>query len=294
MKVSNKADLLQKIENAYPKFSKGQKKIANYIRSNYDKAAFMTAANLSKNTGVSCSTVVRFAVELGFDGYPQLQKTLQEMVRNKLTAVQRMEVTSNRMGDRDILSTILNYDILKIKQTLDEIDKNAFEDAVETIINAKNIYILGVRSSSSLAGFLGFYLNLVFDNVKLINTTSASEIFEQIFRVDKDDVVISISFPRYSARTIKAVQYAKNQSAKVVAITDSETSPLTKFATHTLIARSDIASFVDSLVAPLSVINALIVALGMRKKSNVYTSFDKLEEIWDEYNVYEKVENNED
>ena len=285
--MSNKVDLLEKIEHAFPKFSKGQKKIANYIIKNYDKAAFMTAATLSDNTGVSCSTVVRFAVELGFEGYPELQKSLQEMVRTKLTAVQRMEVTSNRMGDRDVLSTILNYDILKIKQTLDEIDKSAFERAVETISNAKNIYILGVRSSASLAGFLGFYLNLIFDNVKMVGATSTSEIFEQILRVGKDDVVISISFPRYSARTVKALQYAKNQDAK---ITDSLTSPLTQYANHTLIARSDIASFVDSLVAPLSVINALIVALGMRKKENVYSSFDKLEKIWDEYNVYEKVE----
>lgn len=289
----NNTDLIEKIERAYSKFSKGQKKIANYIVKNYDKAAFMTAATLSKNTGVSCSTVVRFAVEIGFDGYPQLQKSLQEMVRTKLTAVQRMEVTSNRMGDRDILTTILNYDILNIKQTLDEIDKSAFESAVETITNAKNIYILGVRSASSLAGFLSFYLNLVFDNVKHINTTSASEIFEQIMRVGAEDVVIAISFPRYSARTLKAVRYAKNQNAKVVAITDSKASPLVEYANHTLTAKSDIASFVDSLVAPFSVINALIVALGMRKKDNVYSSFDKLEKIWAEYNVYEKVENNE-
>lgn len=288
--MNNTANLLEKIEKIYPKLSKGQKKIANYILKNYEKAAFMTAASLSENTDVSCSTVVRFAVELGYEGYPQLQKALHEMVRTKLTAVQRMEVTSNRMGDRDVLSTILNYDILKIKQTLEEINKDAFEQAVQTIVNAKKIYILGVRSSSSLAGFLGFYLNIIFDNVRLINTTSASEIFEQIMKIDKDDVVIGISFPRYSARTMKAIQYAKNQNAKVVAITDSETSPLTQYANHTLIARSDIASFVDSLVAPLSVINALIVALGMKKKENVYESFNKLEQIWDEYNVYEKVD----
>ena len=288
--MSEKKDIIAKIENIYPSLSKGHKLIADFVCQQYEKAAFMTAAALSENTGVSCSTVVRFAVELGYDGYPQLQKALHEMVRTKLTAVQRMEVTSNRMGDRDVLSTILNYDILKIKQTLDEIDKDAFEEAVQTIVNAKKIYILGVRSSSSLAGFLGFYLNIIFDNVRLINTTSASEIFEQIMKIDENDVVIGISFPRYSARTLKAIQYAKNQNTKVVAITDSETSPLTKYANHTLIARSDIASFVDSLVAPLSVINALIVALGMIKKENVYESFNKLESIWDEYNVYEKVD----
>jgi len=291
--MNNNNGLLEKIEESFPKFSKGNKKIAKYILTNYDKAAFMTAASLSKNTGVSCSTVVRFAVELGFDGYPEMQKALQEMVRNKLTSVQRMEVTSKRVGDRDILTTILNYDILKIKQTMEEIDKNAFENAVESIFKAKSIYILGVRSSASLAGFLGFYLNLIFNNVKLISTTSASEMFEQLLRVNEDDVVIAISFPRYSARTIKAVQYAKNQNANVVAITDSIASPLSELANNTLIARSDIASFVDSLVAPLSVINALIVALGMRNKEYVSDNLSKLEKIWDEYNVYEKVENND-
>jgi len=287
------SDLLERIEKSYSKFSKGQKKIADYIMNNYDKAAFMTATVLSEIAGVSCSTVVRFAVELGYDGYSMLQRALQGIVRTKLTSVQRMEVTSKRMGDRDVLTTVLNFDILKIKQTLEEIDKQAFENAIETIINAKKIYILGVRSSSALATFLGFYMNLIFDNVRLVHTTSASEIFEQLLRVSSDDVVIGISFPRYSARTIKALEYAKNQDAKVIAITDSETSPLNSFATHTLIARSDIASFVDSLVAPLSIINALIAALGMRKKEDIYNTFEKLENVWDEYEVYEKVDQDE-
>ena len=287
------SDLLERIDKSYSKFSKGQKKIADFIVNNYDKAAFMTAARLSEIINVSCSTVVRFAVEVGYDGYPMLQKALQEIVRTKLTSVQRMEVTTTRMGDQDILSTILNLDILNIKHTLEGIDKKVFEDTVETILNANKIYILGVRSSSSLATFLGFYLNLIFDNVRLIHTTSASEIFEQILRITSEDVVIGISFPRYSARTIKAIQYAQNQSAKVVAITDSETSPLNLYSTHTLIARSDIASFVDSLVAPLSVINALVAALGMRKKADISKTFQQLETIWDEYEVYEKVNSDE-
>ena len=287
------SDLLERIDKSYSKFSKGQKKIADFIVNNYDKAAFMTAARLSEIINVSCSTVVRFAVEVGYDGYPMLQKALQEIVRTKLTSVQRMEVTTTRMGDQDILSTILNLDILNIKHTLEGIDKKVFEDTVETILNAKKIYILGVRSSSSLATFLGFYLNMIFDNVRLIHTTSASEIFEQILRITSEDVVIGISFPRHSARTIKAIQYAKNQSAKVIAITDSETSPLNLYSTHTLIARSDIASFVDSLVAPLSVINALVAALGMRKKADVSKTFQQLETIWDEYEVYEKVNSDE-
>jgi DNA-binding MurR/RpiR family transcriptional regulator len=283
------SDLLKRINLAYNTFSKGQKKIADYLVKNYDKAAFMTASQLSKVINVSCSTVVRFAVELGYDGFPYLQRALQELVRTNLTAFQRIEMTSSRVGEQDLLSTILNFDIMKIKQTLEEIDHKAFDAAVESILSAKKIYILGVRSSSALATFLGFYMNLIFDNVKLIHTTSASEIFEQILRVGADDVVIGISFPRYSARTVKAMEYAKNQGACVIAVTDSETSPLTPLATYPLIARTDIASIADSLVAPLSVLNALIAALGMRKKESIYKTFDNLERIWSEYEVYEAV-----
>ena len=286
-------DLLALIKDLYPLFSKGQKKIADYITTNYDKAAFMTAASLSETAGVSCSTVVRFAVELGFDGYPSLQKALQEMVRTKLTNVQRMEITSKRMGDRDILSTILNYDITKIKQTLEEVDKSAFEKSVETILSAKKVYIVGIRSASSLSSFLGFYLGLILDNVVTVQVSTASGMFEQILRVDEDDVVIAMTFPRYSTRTVKAVRYARDKKAKIIAITDSEASPLSEFATYTLVARSDIASFVDSLVAPLSLINALIAAIGLRKKDEVSKTFEKLEKIWEEYDVYEKVENDE-
>ena len=286
-------DLLVLIKDLYPTFSKGQKKIADYITTNYDKAAFMTAASLSETVGISCSTAVRFAVELGYDGYPALQKAMQEMVRTKLTNVQRMEITSKRMGDRDILSTILNYDIIKIKQTLEEVDKAAFEKSVETILSAKKVYIVGIRSASSLSSFLGFYLGLILDNVVTVQVSTASGMFEQILRVDEDDVVIAMTFPRYSTRTVKAVRYARDKKAKVIAITDSEASPLSEFATYTLIARSDIASFVDSLVAPLSLINALIAAIGLRKKDEVSRTFEKLEKIWEEYDVYEKVENDE-
>lgn len=213
------------------------------------------------------------------------------MVRTKLTSVQRMEVTSARMGNSDILSTILNYDITKIRQTLEDIDKDAFNSAITTILNAKKIYILGVRSASALAQFLYFYLNLIFDNIVIVNATSVGEMFEQLLRIGENDVLIAISFPRYSSRTVKAVKYASNNKASVVAITDSENSPLNEFSTHTLIARSDIASFVDSLVAPLSVINALVAGLGMRKKDEVSKTFEKLEKIWDEYDVYKNAEN---
>jgi Transcriptional regulators len=284
-------DMIKRIQDNLPGMSKGQKLIANYIIDHYEKAAFMTAARLGEVVGVSESTVVRFAIELGYDGYPKLQKLLQELIKSKLTAVQRIEVSSNRINEENILKSVLQSDMEKIKLTLDEIDQDSFNQIVECILNAKRIYILGVRSSAPLASFLGFYFNLIFDNVRLVHTTSVSEMFEQILRVSEEDVVIGISFPRYSKRTTKAMQYVKSQGAKVIAITDSHESPLAACADHAIIARSDMASFVDSLVAPLSVINALIVAVGVRKKDNIYKTFEKLETIWDEYQVYEKYDN---
>lgn len=284
-------DLMSKIQSNLSKFSKGQRLIAKYIIEHYDKAAFLTASKLGATVGVSESTVVRFATELGYDGYPHLQKALQEMIRNKLTAVQRMEVTSDRMGDQDILRSVLTSDIDKIRMTLDEIDRQSFEGAVEAILNAKNIYILGVRSSAALSNFIGFYFNLMFDNVKQISTSTVSEVFEQIMRVGEGDVVLGVSFPRYSQRTYRALTYAKKSGATVVALTDSRLSPLSQTADYTLLAKSDMASFVDSLVAPLSVINALIVAIGMRKQEEISATFNRLEAIWDEYEVYAKLDN---
>lgn len=287
-------DLLQAINENMKQFSKGQKLIANFIINHYDKAAFMTAAKLGEVVGVSESTVVRFAIELGYDGYPKLQKVLQELIKSKLTSVQRIEVASSRIGEGNVLKSVLHSDMEKIKTTMEQIDTVSFENAVECILKAKRIYILGVRSSAPLASFLGFYFNLMFDNIRLVHTTSVSEMFEQIVRVSEDDVVIGISFPRYSKRTIKALEFVKSQGASVVAITDSNDSPLAQKADHLLIARSDMASFVDSLVAPLSVINALIVAVGMRRKDMVYETFERLEKIWDEYHVYEKYDEDED
>jgi len=286
-------DLIKKIQDSMPELSKGQKLIANFIINHYEKAAFMTAAKLGETVGVSESTVVRFAIELGYDGYPILQKVLQELIKSKLTSVQRIQVSSNRISEDNILKSVLQSDLEKLKLTLEEIDQNSFNNIVESILNAKKIYILGVRSSAPLAGFLGFYFNLIFDNVRLVHTTSVSEMFEQILKVSPGDVVIGISFPRYSKRTIKAMQFVKSQGATCIAITDSHESPLAAFADHAIIARSDMASFVDSLVAPLSVINALIVAIGMRKKTELYQTFEKLEKIWDEYQVYEKYDNYE-
>ena len=264
MMKNKNSDLITMIENNMENFSKGQKLIANFIINHYDKASFMTAAKLGAEVGVSESTVVRFANEIGFDGYPALQKELNKLVKSKLTSIQRMEISSARIKDSNVLKSVLLSDMEKIKATLEEIDLESFDNVVESILKAKKIYILGVRSSAPLASFLGFYFNLIFNNVRLVHTTSVSETFEQIIYASKGDVVIGISFPRYSMRTINAMKFAKKKGATVIAITDSNDSPLTENSHHTLTARSDMASFVDSLVAPLSVINALILAIAMR------------------------------
>ena len=286
-------DILTLIQNNMPTFSKGQKLIAGFILENYDKAAFMTASRLGKTVNVSESTVVRFAAELGYDGYPAMQKTLQEMIRSKLTTGQRIEVSNDRMGDHDVLPAVVQSDIDKLRLTLEEISRADFTAAVDAIVKARRIYILGVRSSNALSSFLAFYFNLIFEDVRHVQTTLASEMFEQMLRVKEGDVVIGISFPRYSTRTVRAMEYARDQGATVVAITDSELSPLNDTASYKLLAKSDMASFVDSLVAPLSIINALIVAVGRKKNQEVSAIFSKLERIWDEYEVYEKVEYDE-
>lgn len=280
-------DILTHIQENMSSFSKGQKLIANFILESYDKAAFMTACKLGKTVNVSESTVVRFAAELGYDGYPSMQKALQEMIRNKLTAIQRIEVSNDRIGDQDIMSMVMQSDIEKIRITLEETDRESFNQAVDTIIAAKRIYILGVRSASALANFMGFYFNYIFDNVLRVDTTSISEVFEQVMRIGPGDVFIGLSFPRYSKRTVQAMQYAKSQGAYVIAITDSAVSPLANIADISLLAKSDMASFVDSLVAPLSLVNALIVAVSRKKSDQLESTFGKLEQIWSEYEVYE-------
>ena len=289
-KMHRQNDLIRRINENYSKFSKGQKLLANYIIDHYDKAVFLTAAKLGTIVGVSESTVVRFANELGYDGYPKLQRALEELVKNKLTSIQRMEVTSDRIDKSHVLKSVLQSDAEKIKHTMEEIDYKVFDQAVDMILSGRNIYILGVRSCASLAGFMGFYFNLVFDNVKLIHTNSVSEMFEQIYRIGPEDVVIGISFPRYSKRTLKAMEFARSRNAKVIVITDSPLSPLIQYSNCSLIARSDMASFVDSLVAPLSVINALIVAIFINRKVDVLEALENLETIWEEYQVYDNDE----
>ena len=281
-------DILSLIQSEMKGFSKGQKLIGNYILNSYDKAAFMTASKLGKTVQVSESTVVRFAAELGYDGYPAMQKALQEMIRNKLTAVQRMEVSNDRMSNHDILPMVMHADAENIRLTLEEVDRGSFDAAVEAILSAQKIYILGVRSAYALSSFLGFYFNMMLENVVVVHTNSSSELFEQILRVGEEDVILGISFPRYSKRTLRAMGYAKERGATAIAITDSQASPLAGIADHTLFAKSDMVSLVDSLVAPLSLVNALIAAVSRKKGAEVEGTFRTLEQIWDEYQVYEK------
>ncbi len=290
--MGSKNELLKKIDSGYSKFSKGQKKLAEFIKEDYDKAAFLTAAKMGEEVGVSESTVVRFAMALGYDGYPAFQKALGELVRTKLNSIQRMEVTYGRISQGEILTSVLQSDIEKIKMTMSMIDHEMFEMAVDTILNAKRVYVVGIRSCAPLANFLSFYLNLICEDVVAVSTNSSSEIFEQLIRIGEEDVIIGISFPRYSMRTLKALEFASNRKAKVITLTDSIHSPMNLYSSCNLIARSDMASIVDSLVAPLSVVNALVVALCMRKQKEVIGTLEQLEQIWDEYQVYSKDELN--
>lgn len=278
--------LLVRIDAKMSTFSKGQKLIAEFIEQHYDRAAFLTASKLGELVGVSESTVVRFATELGYGGYPELQKAMQEMIKDKLTSVQRIDVTAAKIGEGSVLDTVLSQDILKIRRTLEETSREDFDRAVESVINAENIYIFGVRSSSSLAGFLGYYFDLILGNVHIVTDSSRSGMYEALLRISDKDAIIGISFPRYSRTAAEAMTFAKSRGAATIAITDSLLSPLAQSAESVLIARSDMASVVDSLVAPLSLINALIVATVIKKKDDVKETFSVLENVWNEQGVY--------
>lgn len=282
--------IMVKIQEKMKKCSKGQRAIGEFIIQQYDKAAFMTAARLAKIVGISESTVVRFASELGYDGYPGFQKALQEIVRVKITGYQRMEIALDKIGEDNVLSNVLHADMERIKQTVDTMNPKQFERAVDMMLSSQHIYLLGFGSSAILVEFLASYLNMFFDNLTIIAKSDISQVFEKLLKIKPGDAVVGVSFPRYSKRIIRAMRYVKDNGAKVITLTDSETSPVTPYADVSLIASSDMTSFVDSLVAPLSVMNALVAAIAMRKKQEAYESLEKLEKIWDEYEVYEKYE----
>ncbi len=281
-------DILSILHQRSSEFSKGQRMIAAYITEFYDKAAFMTAGKLGKAVGVSESTVVRFALELGYDGYPGMQKAMQEMVANRLTSVQRIEVANDRIGGRDVISTVLQADMDKLRRTEEQVDRRQFAAATEAILKAKGIYILGVRSAAPLASFLGYYLNYMFSNVHIITASGSGEMFEGIVSVGPEDAVIAYSFPRYSAATAKGVQYCRSAGATVIGFTDSAQSPVGQSCDYVLLAKSDMQSLADSLVAPLSLTNALLVALAAGREQELGKNLEKLEHIWEEYRVYEK------
>lgn len=281
-------DVLMQLEALSPTFSKGQRRIAAYIAQSYDKAAFMTASKLGKTVGVSESTVVRFATELGYDGYPSMQKALQEMVLNRLTSVQRIGITNDRFGDQDVVSLVLAADTEKLRQTDESLDREAFRASVNAILKARRIFIIGARSAAVLVNFLGYYMNYMFDNVHIVTTSGTGEMFEKLVNVGAEDVVIGCSFPRYSASTAKCAQYCRSVGAKVIGLTNSHMSPLGQNSDYVLLAKSDMVSLVDSLVAPLSVVNALIVALAAAREKELERTFNTLENVWEEYSVYEK------
>lgn len=293
MDEDNSKNLLDRIKEKMPRLSKGQKRIAEFLIQHYDKSVYLTAAKLGEVTGVSESTVVRFAIELGYDGYPKFQKALEELVKSELTARQRMEVTAEKMenSNKHILQSVLEKDSSRIQKTLNYIDKNQFDMAVDAIINAKKVYIVGGRSSYSIASFTYFYLNLMLPNVLNVDVSSTGEVFEQIMHIEEGDICIGISFPRYSKRTIKAVEYASERNVTCIAITDSYLAPIATCSKYNLITKTDMVSLVDSLVAPLSVVNALLVAVSLKKKDEVLINFDKLEQLWRQHDIYETTEN---
>lgn len=281
-------DLLKTIEDKMPSFSKSQKLIANYILQHYEKAAYMTALKLGNAVNVSESTVVRFAIELGYEGYPQLQRSLQSHIKNKLTSLQRMDVTRSRIGDDDPLTGVLNQDIDKIRRTLETVERESFENAVATMVAAKRIYIQGAMSSGLLAGFMHYYLRLILDKVTLVGAVSTAELYQQMIHIGEGDLLIAMSFPRYASSTIEACRFARESGAHIIAITDSESSPLTEFAHTSLFAASDMVSFIDSLVAPMSLINALIATVSTTNRCRVEQTFSKLEQLWARNEVYKK------
>lgn len=282
--------ILYTLESGMSGFSKGQKRIASYIMENYDKAAFMTASKLGQLSGVSESTVVRFAYELGYAGYPALQRTLQEMIRSRLTSTQRIQVADSMMSGHDVLSSVMRSDFDRLRMVADKADRREFDLVVDELVRARHIYILGVRSSSFVAGYLNFYMHLLLDNVTLVQSNEAGAIFEQLFRIGPDDVMLAISFPRYSKITINTAKFAKDRGATILGITDNELSPLGQMSSAAVLAPSEMISFVDSMVAPMSMVNALLVALGFRLGKDVSNIFSELEDIWETYGVFGKAD----
>lgn len=284
--MEDRNDIVTRMNQNFAQMSKSHKKIASYIMDHYDTAVFMTAATLGKEIGISESTVVRFAAGLGYDGYPEFQKALEEWVKSKWNSLQQMGAKYGNSSQSEILTSVIRADMEKMEDTIYNLDSAAFETAVSSILEAKHVYVIGLRSCEPLASFLSFYLSMIRGDVMQLKTTSTTELFEQMIRVSDEDVVIGISFPRYSMRTLKAMEFANDRNAKVITITDSVHSPMNLYSSCNLLARSDMVSIVDSLVAPLSVINALVVALCVKAPEQASKNLKDLEEVWANYQVY--------
>ncbi len=283
-------DILTRLGSDNKRFSKSHRSIARYIAENYDKAAYMTAGRLGRTVGVSESTVVRFAMELGYDGYPEMRRALQETVRNRLTSVQRIAASRELMDGQSVLKSVISADMDKLRVTLEGMEQESFDRAVDRIMEARDLYILGMRSSTALASFMGFYLNYLMDNVRVIGDSKGGEVYEQMLRIGEGDVLFCISFPRYTSTSLSAARFAKERGARIIALTDNNASPFAKLADTVLYAKSDMVSFLDSLVAPMSVLNAIIIAIASRRQSTLDATFGKLEALWEEYGVFTKGE----
>lgn len=283
-------DILTELNAENKRFSKSHRSLARYIAENYDKAAYMTAGKLGRTVGVSESTVVRFAMELGYDGYPEMRRALQEAVRNRLTSVQRIAASRELMDGQDVFKNVLSSDMDKLRVTMEGMEQESFDRAVDLIMEAKELYILGMRSSTALASFMGFYLNYLMDNVRVVSDSKGGEVYEQMLRIGEGDVLFCISFPRYTSNSLSAARFAKEHGARIIALTDNPASPFAKIADTALFAKSDMVSFLDSLVAPMSVINAIIIAIASRRQESLDATFGKLEALWEEYGVFTKGE----
>lgn len=286
--MNNNTDLINLIKSNYYKFSKGQKQIAQFIIDHYDKAAFMTAAKIGETVDVSESTVVRFAVSIGYSGFPELQKALQVLIKNKLTTVQRIGLEEDSGNDTDKQhKKIIKNELTNMRNLLDNLDTDAIDKAVDIILNANKVYILGLRTSFTLANYLGFYLDVILDNVKVLNNSGVNSLYEEIIRIKESDVLIVISYPRYSKNTLEATEFVKEHNAKIIAITDTESSPLYPISDVSILAKSSMVSFIDSLVVPMCILNNLIVSIGMQEKDEIVEYYKKLEQLWDNHSIYQ-------
>ena len=292
MEEKETENIVKIINGKFPAMSRGQRKLAEYILAQYDKAAFLTAAQIGKQVGVSESTVVRFAGLLGYKGFPQMQKALEGMVYKRLHEAPAVDIENENTSGQEVLEQILKKDIRNISNTLEMADRRTFEMAVEKLLNARHVYLVGIRGSEPLAVYMGFYLKLMLDEVTVVSNGNTSDLFEELMKINEEDCLVGISFPRYSMRTLKAIEFANSRSVSVITITDSINSPMNLYSSCNLIARSDMTAAADSLCAPMSLVNALITAVMAKRRKNLLNRLEMLEDICNQYGTGENDELN--